>query len=111
LSKNKDLSDQVSLWWSEKICKLKYLKNNKAASADSITVKLLKNGGPQLMDVLEEVIQLAWMSKKLPESWTKEVLCPVYKKEDKLDYTNYLHAEHSIQNFRQSMIRPFVTLR
>jgi hypothetical protein len=36
---------------------LKYLKNNKAAYA------------------LEEVIQLAWTSETLPESWTKGVLC------------------------------------
>jgi hypothetical protein len=31
---------------------LKYLKNNKAAGADSIAAELLKNGGPNLVDVL-----------------------------------------------------------
>jgi hypothetical protein len=31
---------------------LKYLKNNKAAGADSIAVELLKNGGPNLVDAL-----------------------------------------------------------
>jgi DNA primase large subunit len=36
---------------------LKYLKNNKAAGTDSITTELLKHGGPQLVDALEEVIQ------------------------------------------------------
>jgi hypothetical protein len=68
---------------------LKNLKNNKADGADSIAAELLKNGGPQLVDAQEEVIQLAWTSEKLPESWTKGVLCPVYKKGDKLDCTNY----------------------
>jgi hypothetical protein len=48
-----------------------------------------ENGGPQLVDALEGVIQLAWTSETLPESWTKGVLCPVYKKGDKLDCTNY----------------------
>jgi hypothetical protein len=35
---------------------LKYLKNNKAAGADSIAAELLKNGGPNLVDALHEVI-------------------------------------------------------
>jgi hypothetical protein len=35
---------------------LKYLKNNKAACADSIAAELLKNGGPNLVDTLHEVI-------------------------------------------------------
>jgi hypothetical protein len=35
---------------------LKYLKNNKAAGADSIAAKLSKNGGPNLLDALHEVI-------------------------------------------------------
>jgi hypothetical protein len=35
---------------------LKYLKNNKAAGADSIVAELLKNGGPNLQDALHEVI-------------------------------------------------------
>jgi hypothetical protein len=38
---------------------LKYLKNNKAASADSIAAELLKNGGPNMMDALHAVIQQA----------------------------------------------------
>jgi hypothetical protein len=47
---------------------LKYLKNNRAASADSFTVELLKNGGPNLVDALHEVIQQAWTSETLPRS-------------------------------------------
>jgi hypothetical protein len=38
---------------------LKYLKNNKAASADSIAAELLKNGEPNLVDALHEVVQQA----------------------------------------------------
>jgi hypothetical protein len=68
---------------------LKYLKNNKVAGLHTISAELLKNGGPNLVDALHEVIQLAWTSKNPPESWTKEVLCPVYRKGDKLDCANY----------------------
>jgi hypothetical protein len=35
---------------------LKYLKNNKAAGAHSIAAELLNHGGPNLVDVLHEVI-------------------------------------------------------
>jgi hypothetical protein len=68
---------------------LKYLKNNKAASADSIAADLLKNVGPNLVDALHAVIQQAWTGETLPRSWTEGVLCPVYKKGDKLDCKNY----------------------
>jgi hypothetical protein len=49
---------------------LKYLNNNKAADADSIAAELLKNGGPNLVDALQQ----AWTSKTLPRSWTEGVL-------------------------------------
>jgi hypothetical protein len=68
---------------------LKYLKNNKAAGADSIAAELLKNGGPNLVDALHEVTQQAWTSETLPINWAVGVLCPVYKKGDKLDCKNY----------------------
>jgi hypothetical protein len=64
---------------------LKNLKNNKAAEADSVAAELLKNDGS--VDALKEVILLAWTSETLPESWNKGLLCPVYKKGNKLDYT------------------------
>jgi hypothetical protein len=68
---------------------LKYLKNNKAAGADSIAAELLKNGGPIRVDALHEVIQQTWTSKTLPRSWTDGVFCPVYKKGDEIDCKNY----------------------
>jgi hypothetical protein len=36
---------------------LKYLKNNKAAGADSITAELLKSSEPNLVDAFHEMIQ------------------------------------------------------
>jgi hypothetical protein len=56
---------------------LKYLKNNKATGADSIAAELLKNGGPYLVDALNEVMQHAWTSETLPRSWTKGVLLAI----------------------------------
>jgi hypothetical protein len=65
------------------------MKNNKAAGADSIAAELLKNDGPYLEDALYAVIQLAWTSETLPRSWTEGILCPVYKKGNKLDCKKY----------------------
>jgi hypothetical protein len=73
----------------EKEMPLKYLKFNKAADADSIVAELLKNGGPNLVDALHEVILQAWTSETLPRSWIEGVLCLVYKKGNKLDCKNY----------------------
>jgi hypothetical protein len=84
---------------------LEYLKNNKAGGADSIAAELLKNGGPNLVNALHEVIQQAWTSETLPSSWTEWVLCPVYKKGDKLD----LPLERELQSLRQNSIRPLLS--
>jgi hypothetical protein len=55
------------------ICRaVKKSKNKETAGADSVAAELFKNGGPQLVDALEVVIQLAWTSETLAESW---ILC------------------------------------
>jgi hypothetical protein len=56
---------------------------------NSIAAELLKNSGPDLVVALHAVIQQTCTSETLPRSWTDGVLCPVYKKGDKLDCKNY----------------------
>jgi hypothetical protein len=60
---------------------IKYLKDNKAAGSESIAA--------ELVNALNEMIQQVWIGETLPESWTEEVLCPVYKKGDNLDCKKY----------------------
>jgi hypothetical protein len=43
---------------------LKYLKNNKVAGADFIAAELLKNGGPNLVNALHEVIHMRYAARK-----------------------------------------------
>jgi hypothetical protein len=62
---------------------LKYLKTTRQP-ARSIAAELLKNGGPNLVDALHAVIQQTWTCETLPRGWTEGILCPVYKKGDKL---------------------------
>jgi hypothetical protein len=47
---------------------LKYLKNNKTASAEYIAAEMLKNGGANLVNALHAVIQRAWTGETLPIS-------------------------------------------
>jgi hypothetical protein len=58
---------------------IKYLKENKAVGLDSTAAELLKSGGPSLLNALNEMIQPVCIGETLPESWTEEVQCPVYK--------------------------------
>jgi hypothetical protein len=84
--------DQVLSRWKERFEQHLNKEEKRDAGVDSIAAELLKNGGPQLVNALEEVIQLAWTSEILPETWTKGELCPVYNKLDKLDCTKYRGA-------------------
>jgi hypothetical protein len=67
-----DLPSREEIEWA-----LKYLKNNKAVGTDPIAAKLLKNGGPNLVDAVHAVYLQAWTGETLPKSWTEGVLYPV----------------------------------
>ena len=68
---------------------IKKLKNNKAAGKDRLPAELFKYGGEKLARALHSVITKIWEEEKLPEEWMDGVVCPIYKKGDKLDCCNY----------------------
>lgn len=65
------------------------MKNNKAPGADAIPSELFKHGGDALYRAIHALIGRIWQQEKLPADWTKRLICPVYKKGNKLDYWNY----------------------
>ena len=68
---------------------IKKLKNNKSAGKDGIGAELIKMGPGRLADCLHRVIVKIWDTEQLPEEWKEGVICPIYKKGDKLECENY----------------------
>uniref|UniRef100_A0A8D8PVV0 Craniofacial development protein 2 n=1 Tax=Cacopsylla melanoneura TaxID=428564 RepID=A0A8D8PVV0_9HEMI len=65
------------------------MKNNRAPGIDNINAELLKYGGDATDNMMLEIIQMVWKEEKMPENWTTGVLCPIHKKGDKTNCTNF----------------------
>lgn len=65
------------------------LKNFKAPGTDNIPGELFKHGGNALCMEMHELIKCIWNAEELPEEWKTSILCPIYKKGDKLECGNY----------------------
>lgn len=68
---------------------IKELKNRKAPGFDGIPAELYKEGRKQLIPVLHELMCKIWDSESMPDDWCKSIICPIYKKGDKLNCVNY----------------------
>ncbi|XP_058064584.1 uncharacterized protein LOC131214222 [Anopheles bellator] len=68
---------------------IKQLKNNKSAGKDGLGAELIKMGPEKLASCLHRLIARIWDTERLPEEWKDGVICPIYKKGDKLDCANY----------------------
>ena len=65
------------------------LKSNKAGGTDNIIPELVKQGGRTLKQRIYKLILMIWEKEQLPNEWKEGIICPVYKKGDRLDCTNY----------------------
>lgn len=65
------------------------LKNNKAPGSDTICAEMLKQGGEDLWRRMHKLVAKIWADETIPEDWNVGIICPLYKKGDKLTCSNY----------------------
>jgi hypothetical protein len=68
---------------------VKRLQRGKAVGSDGITVELLKEGGPAMIDCLYALCCLVWRASEVPLDWLRGVVVPLHKSGDRRDPLNY----------------------
>lgn len=68
---------------------LKDMRNGKAPGEDGIPTEILKHMGDGGIEWLHEILNQCWENKEVPDEWNKIIICPIYKKGDKMDCGNY----------------------
>ena len=69
--------------------KIKALKPNKAGGPDGITPRLLRLAEPAVVPSLTKLYSISVNSGEVFKRWKKAHLCPVFKKDDPADRSNY----------------------
>jgi hypothetical protein len=41
-------------------------------------VKLIKNGGPELLQRILELLMQIWDQERMPEEWELGIICPIF---------------------------------
>jgi hypothetical protein len=68
---------------------MKKLKTHKAAGWDNIPAELVKQGGIELKRRIHRLIKKIWKEEIPPTEWTDGIICPIYKKGDRMKCNNY----------------------
>jgi hypothetical protein len=65
------------------------LKKHKVPGTDNIPAEPFKYGGNELVKHLHTVIKEIWLKGKMPTDWNLSIICPIHKKGDILECSNY----------------------
>lgn len=64
-------------------------RNGKAAGEDKIVAELIKYGGKQLHEQLQELVKQIWDKEEIPGEWTTGIITPIHKKGNREKCSNY----------------------
>jgi hypothetical protein len=64
------------------------MKDNRAPGEDAITAELIREGGRSLWKNIRQLIISIWEKEEMPEEWQAAIICPIYKKGNKLECKN-----------------------
>jgi len=56
---------------------------------DNIPAELIKQGGEELKRRIHKLIMKIWEEETLSTEWTEGIICPIYKKGDRMICSNY----------------------
>ncbi|XP_076069749.1 uncharacterized protein LOC143041625 [Oratosquilla oratoria] len=65
------------------------IKNNKACGIDNIPGEIFKYSGGIALSLLTELLSKAWDTDEVPNDWSTGLICPVFKKGDHAECSNY----------------------
>ena len=51
-------------------------------------MELIKNGGTELLQRIFDLLQI-WDQERMPEEWEIGIICPIFKKGDRRECSNY----------------------
>jgi len=81
---------QIPLPSYNEICSIiNKLKLNKATGSDNMPPELLNHEGRTLKQKLYKLVLMMWNNEQLPQQLNEGIICPVYKKGDRLKCNNY----------------------
>jgi alkylated DNA repair dioxygenase AlkB len=64
------------------------LKRHKSPGIVQIPAELIQAGGRTIQSEIHKLLTSIWNKEKLPDHWKESVIVPIYKKGDKLSWSN-----------------------
>ena len=71
------------------------LKNYKAPGTDNTPAELFRYGGKDLVKHLHNIIKDIWQKAMLPTERNVGIICPIHKKGDVMECSNYIGVKPS----------------
>jgi hypothetical protein len=65
------------------------LKRMKTPGTDNMNAELLQAAGPQMTQRIQDLVLNIMRFERRPNEWNKSITCPIYKKGEKSECSNY----------------------